>query len=246
MPGDILQHAASQAVFLSMLISIGVIALRLKIRWKWILPIPALAFAGKIILLLGVDGHFGDWVPGRHNWEGKLIAIGFWLTVIALVFKHRPAFIGLTLKQNGPFPRAAWGLAIFSATAWALACAVQFPGVRSAPLPDILFQLTMPSLDEELWYRGILLALLLEGFTPKGTQKPPISATILVVLITAVSFWGAHAIHMTDNGHLAFNVWGPIDTLGFGLVWAVVRIGTGSLMLPILLHTWTNTAGFLL
>lgn len=198
------------------------------------------------MLLAGAAEQFGDWIPGRYNWEGKLIATTVWLVVIVTVFRNRLAAVGLTLKQNGPFPITAYALAVFCATSWALACIFKFSGVNTAPLTDIAYQLTMPSLEEELWFRGVLLAMLIEGFTPKAADKPRPSALILAVLVTSLSFWGAHSISPNGDGGIVFNVWARIDTLGFGLIWVIVRLGTGSIALPLALHTWANTASYIL
>ncbi|NQY13743.1 MAG: CPBP family intramembrane metalloprotease [Henriciella sp.] len=220
--------------------------LRLRVDWAWLIPIPILAFVAKLILLEGSAGTFGDWIPGRYNWEGKLLAIILFLGVVAALFRNKLSFVGLTWSQDGPFRNIALCLALFCAVSWGAASIFQFPGVRSAPLSDVLYQFTMPTLEEERWYRGILLAMLFKGFDQAREQGAPVLTTVLAVLVSSLSFWGAHAIGTDGNWGVLFDVSGHLIAGAFGLIWAVIRVGTGSLLLPMLLHTWTNTAGYII
>ena len=244
--GSTFQVVVFTTTFLSTLILLAAVFLKGNVRWVWLVPIPVLAFIQHLLLVEGAAGSFGDWIPGRYNWEGKLLAISLWIAIIIAFFRDRLTAIGLTFKQNGPFRNIAFGVAAFCAISWALAAVFQFQGVKSGAISDILYQISMPTLEEELWFRGIMLAMLIEAFTPKGIQKPPVTAIILAALITSLSFWGVHVIRTDGDWGFVFDVWGNLVAGGFGVMFVIVRIGTGSLVLPMLLHTWVNTAGYFL
>ena len=205
--GSAFQVVVFKTVFLSILILLATVFLKGKVRWTWLAPIPLIAFVGHLLLTEGAAGSFGDWIPGRYNWEGKLLAISLWIAIIIAIFRDRLAAIGLTFKQRGPFRNTAFGVAAFCTLSWAAAAVFQFEGVKGGSVSDILFQASMPTLDEELWFRGILLAMLIEAFTPKEVQKPQVAAIILAALITIISFWGAHAIGTDGDWGFVFDLW---------------------------------------
>ena len=240
------QIAVFETVFLSALILLGAALLRGRVRWVWLLPIPAIAFIAKLLMFEAGAGTFGDWIPGRYNWEGKVAALVCWVGVIAVFFRNNLATVGLTLRQNGPFRTIALGVAALTAIATALWSVFYFPGVKSEPLPDILYQATMPTIEEELWFRGVLLAMLTLGFTSRNAQQPSIAGVVLAAVIVSLQFWGVHSIGTDGQRGFVFHVWfNPVAGI-YGLLWVIVRLGTGSLVLPMLLHTWANTAGYIL
>ncbi|MEM8484639.1 MAG: CPBP family glutamic-type intramembrane protease [Bacteroidota bacterium] len=246
MSGSTFQVVVFTTAFLSALILLAAVLLKGKVRWVWLFSIPVLAFIKHLLLVEGAAGSFGDWIPGRYNWEGKLLAISLWIVVVITFFRDRLETIGLTFKQCGHWRNTAFGVAVFCALSWALAAVFQFEGLKSGSISDILYQASMPTLEEELWFRGIMLAMLIEDFTTKGIKKPQVTALILAALVTSLSFWGAHSINTDGDWGFVFDVWGNLVAGGFGVLFVIVRIGTGSLVLPMLLHTWVNTAGYFL
>jgi CAAX protease family protein len=240
------QIAVFEAVFLSALIVLGVALMRGRVRWIWLLPIPVIAFLGKLLMFEAGAGTFGDWISGRYNWEGKVIALVLWLGVAAALFRNKLATLGLTFQQNGPFRGIAFAVAALTAIATALWSIYYFPGVKSEPLPDILYQATMPTIEEELWFRGILLTMLTLGFTSRNAQQPSIAGVVLAATIVSLQFWGVHSIGTDGNWGFVFQAWfNPVAGI-YGILWVIVRLGTGSLVLPMVLHTWANTAGYIL
>ena len=101
----------------------------------------------------------------------------------------------------------------------------------------LAFQATMPGLDEELFFRGLLLALLLKAFDERwslfGAPVGPAAAAITFF------FAAGHGLAVA-NGALHFDLASFLITgaLGFGLLW--LRQRTGSLVAPILVHNLLN------
>jgi len=221
--------------------ALGLVAalfLRGKVKWGW--------FAGALVLMAAYDAlltrGYGQipiqfW-PSDWNWEGKTLAIALSLTV-ALVLGARRT--GLTLKQDrkglpGALVLCGAVIAVF------LALAFWSP---NAPInaDELAFQLTMPGLDEELFYRGVLLLMFNEAFArswrilgaPMGWGA----------LITSVAFGLAHALGYSDGG-FTFDALTMALTGGPALLLVWLRERTGSLLLPVLMHNFANSISLLL
>lgn len=128
---------------------------------RWLL-IAALLVAINDALLTGVYGTMPNLLPDSDwNWQGKLLALVATLAIAALpIFGWRR--VGLTLAQApGSLKSALPVLVLYCA--FFVGIAVAFPG-GTASGEDIAFQLTMPGLEEEPFYRGILLFALDRAF----------------------------------------------------------------------------------
>jgi hypothetical protein len=222
---------------------VAVVVCRGKVDWGWLLGALVLFAVHKAIIFLGVVGLTPDLIPGRYNWEGK--ALGVFMLLIAgyVIFRGDMRAWGFTLSQNGPAPVAGISVAALTAIATAAFMYFYFPGVKSEPLADWTYQLTMPSLDEEFLDRGILLVMLERAFHkafPKGWF-----AIGLAAVITTLMFYLSHAMSVGTDWSIAV-VWLDIVSLITGALFVYVRIATGSVLLPVLLHSWFNTAGYIL
>lgn len=175
-----------------------------------------------------------DW-----NWLGKVMAISGMLAVASLpMFGFRRS--GLTLRQERGSWMAALVLAAFSAlfSYWAWS-----DGEGAANAETIAFQWTMPGLDEEIFYRGVLLLAMNEAFRAK---LPVLGAPIgYGGLLTSVLFGLAHGLSYED-GAFAF------DTMTFAmtgvpsLVLLWLREKTGSIVMPVIAHNVANGASTLI
>jgi uncharacterized protein len=170
-----------------------------------------------------------DW-----NWQGKLLALAATLAIAAL-----PAFgwrrIGLTLEQAPGSLKAALSVAALYC-AFFLALALAFP--NDPPTAEgIAFQLTMPGLEEEPFYRGLLLFALYRAFTGR--------VRLLGVdwgwgaVFSCLLFGLAHGFGYSD-GHFSFDPLTMALTAlpSFIAVWVTLR--TGSLLLPVVMHNFGN------
>ena len=64
-------------------------------------------------------------------------------------------------------------------------------------------------------------------------------------IILILMFYLSHAISVDANWNMVI-VWGDIMPFIYGLLWMYIRLATGSLLLPILLHGYINTIGYLI
>ena len=106
------------------------------------------------------------------------------------------------------------------------------------PASSVLIFLVINSLavgvSEELAFRGVALRAL------RGTY--PVRRA---VLISAIAFGAVHSLNAIVTGDLAGAVTQSIFAIGMGMWAASIRVRTGSLSLPILLHGLWDLALFI-
>ncbi len=207
---------------------------------RWLL-IAALLVAINEALLTGVYGTMPNLLPDSDwNWQGKLLALAATLAIAAL-----PIFgwdrVGLTLAQApGSLKSALPVLVLYCA--FFVGIAVAFPG-GTASGEDIAFQLTMPGLEEEPFYRGILLFALDRAFA--GRVRFLSVDWGWGAVLSCLLFGVAHAFGFS-NGQFSFDALTMALTAlpSFIAVW--LRLRTGSLLLPILGHNFGNAISMLI
>lgn len=194
------------------------------------------AYFVAVMLMMDVQGHLAFMAGLKFNWSGKILAIGLTLAMMKMIPQSSALEMGLTLRQNSgsilPSTFAAIALCIF---AWGV---IWLVGNQNEPtIERLLYQATMPGLDEELFFRGLLFAVFLRAFpaTSPGAGKGYWPAAAVVTFL----FAAGHAL-IFNKGSLAFD---PLflayaAVLGFGLLW--IRQRTGSLLLPVLVHNIIN------
>lgn len=207
------------------------------VRW---LVIAAMLVLVNDALLTRFYGAVPDPLSGSWNWTGKLLALIVSLLIAALpLFGWRRS--GITLSQE----RAGRGVtyAVIAVTA------LIFVGVALA-LPNepidgqtLGFQLTMPGLEEEVFYRGILLLALNEAFRGRW-QFLGINWGWGAVL-SSLLFGLAHGFSFGANG-FSVDLVAIALTGGPALILVWVRERTGSVLWPILLHNFANSIPLLL
>lgn len=192
-------------------------------------------------LLTNFHGALPDMVPGTSwNWQGKALALMATLAIAAL-----PGFgwqrAGLTLRQAPGSLRAALPVAI-AYVLFFIALAVMLPN-EDAGAETLAFQLTMPSLEEEAFYRGLLLLALANAF--RGRWRWLGVEWHWGVLLSCLLFGLAHAFGYSDGG-FSFDAITMALTAVPSLLGVWLRLRTGSLLLPVLLHSAGNSLSLLI
>jgi membrane protease YdiL (CAAX protease family) len=204
----------------------------------WLI-VAALLVAINDALLTRCYGLLPDMVGGDWNWQGKLAAIAATIAIAS-----RPAFglrrVGFTLAQlpgslKSVMPVAALYCGFF------IVIALLFPGNR-ASTEQLAFQLTMPGLEEEPFYRGILLFALDQAL--RGRKRLLGVDWGWGALLSCMVFGLAHAFGYTDSG-FAFDPIIMALTAIPSLIAVWLRLRTGSLLVPILLHNFGNSFSLL-
>jgi membrane protease YdiL (CAAX protease family) len=104
----------------------------------------------------------------------------------------------------------------------------------------LLFQLTIPGIDEEIMYRGVLLGLLMSCIKDKIFFRNYIG-----ILIIAILFGFIHAFQFDTTYSIHFDWIYFIQTSFFGIVLGWITIKSGSILLAIVVHNLSNFLGVL-
>ena len=207
--------------------------------WRW-LAISIALFNANVALVLdffglnavvydaiGVDGL-------EFNWAGKTIALAF--SVILLVTRAiEPREAGVTFRQaKGAV--IGWGV-LAALIVLDIYIALQLENAQHSA-EAIAYQLTLPSLDEEIFYRGILLFTLIKTFG----DGPRILASNFgwAAFISALLFGSIHAVFWADDT-ITFSAGAFLFAGLIGLLLTWLRLNTGSIVAPVLLHSVINT-----
>jgi len=180
-------------------------------------------------------------IPGTGwNWTGKILSVIFSCLVLAFSPWLRQN-AGLRWRQSPGSIR--WSLISFFAC-FGIAFATNFHRAAATfSRETVLFQMFMPSLDEELAYRGIAMALLEKAF-----HQSPMSCRLRygwAALILSLVFGLGHAIS-TAGGQIVFLLLPFLLITLYASMVAMVRTRSGSLLWPMLCHSAWNGSFFLI
>lgn len=204
---------------------------RFSLRW---LLVAALLVAINDAALTRVYGTLPDLVGGDWNWQGKLLALAVTLAVAA-----HPALgwrkVGLTLRQAPGSLRSSLPVALLYC-GFFVAIALAFPAGDVSP-EDVAFQLTLPGFEEEPFYRGTLLFALGLAFT--GRWRYLGVDWHWGAVLSCALFGLAHAFGYSDGRFTFDGITMALTAFpSFIAVW--LRLRTGSLLLPVVLHNFGN------
>ncbi len=219
--------ALEQPFCLALLLTVLVlICTRFKPRWGWLLL--AVGFYLTNGIMLAVPQLVPSLHVGHSNWTGKLLAILASICWFRLTGLFREE-VGLRL----PTGSRGWIISILgilllaACSTWErLGAGTQLYGAET-----LAFQAIMPGLDEELVYRGVLLALLVRSFTAAKGR-------VLSALVVIIMFWLAHVVSIRAGTILITTV--KPDVLLASTLFIVLRLLSGSIVITTIAHNIDN------
>jgi membrane protease YdiL (CAAX protease family) len=229
------------AAILILLLAVGAalgLADRENFSWRWLVMAALLVTINDACLTLGY-GLMPDLIGGDWNWQGKLLALAATLAIAALsAFGLRR--VGLTFRQDPGSLMSALPVAAVYCTFFVMIAAL-FPG-DNPQAEDVAFQLTMPGIEEEPFYRGILLFALDRAFR---ARKRLLGVDWGWGAVLSCALFGmAHAFGYSETG-FSFDPFVMVLTAVPSFIGVWIRLRTGSLLLPVLLHNFGNSFSFL-
>lgn len=215
---------------------LGAVLFRRSFQWRWFAGALALYFLYDFLLTRGF--YLIPSLPegASWNWLGKAMSLAGMLAIAALpVMGWRRC--GITLKQGEGWLRAFVVFVVLSAVVF------YFAVTTGDGAPDdaetIAYQWTMPGLDEEVFYRGVLLLAMNEAFRARANiLGAPIGYG---GLLTSVLFGLAHGMDFGAQG-FSFDAMTFAMTGAPALILLWMRERSGSVVIPILAHNVVNGA----
>ena len=172
-------------------------------------------------------------IKGRMNWNGKILSIIFWIIgyfILKKLFVNNNFF---TIKQEKHNLKKII-FVVIAIIVFDIIYALPQDGIEFN-INGLLFVLLMPGLDEEIFFRGILLGLLLSSLKVKK-----IFFIDTGVLILAILFGLVHALRIYPDYSLNFSLKYFIyaGTLGYILGWITIK--SKSILIPIIVHNLSD------
>lgn len=179
----------------------------------------------------------------KFNWGGKALGIALWLVVLWIFLRSvngfQPADAGFTLSQRPGSVTPAMGAV---AVLLAVQGIVSYFGSQSTFDRQVLaFQATMPGLDEEPLFRGVLLYALSRGLVSAPYRAFGGSLSLSGVLL-CLCFGVLHAGIVFPYGAFVTAFVATLTSIyALGLLW--IRERTGSIVIPVVAHNLLNVSG---
>lgn len=206
--------------------------------FKVLLAFSIFFMLNSILLYLPIEFNELRIIDGKWNWTGKIFSI-FGAVIFLLVYrKLQLKDYFLTFKQHKKNLKK--GILIISVI-FLVSTILNFTfnSSKAWNTETILYQLTMPGINEEIAYRGILLGLLVKTLKNYTFFNP-------AILITAILFGMAHGLFLNNDFELVFKTQAFFETMIMGIIWAWVTIKTGSILLALISHNLGNVSGKLI
>jgi membrane protease YdiL (CAAX protease family) len=189
-------------------------------------------------IILSLPNIYIDFIKSSWNWDGKILGTIFGILCFFLFRKFFPKNNFFRLKQERKNIKTviivSIGAIIFTGIRWLIFSKYKFD------IETLLFQLTLPGIDEEILFRGILLGLLMSCLKDKIFFIKNTS-----IIIMAVLFGLVHAIRIdVTSWSINFDLFSFILTGLYGYIFGWITVKTRSIILPIFVHNFANFFGY--
>ena len=207
---------------------------------KILLVFSAFFIANVFLLYLPLEFEQLKFINGKWNWSGKIYAICGSIIFLIIYRKFELKDYHLTLKQNQGFKKK--GFVVLLIILLIYSTQFYFASAQNWNLETILYQLTMPGIDEEIAFRGIMLGLLTKILNPtfKNTFFHP------AIIVTALLFGLVHGFQLNHNYELNFKLFPFFNTLFLGFVWGWMTLKSGSILFALVSHNLGNVSNKLI
>ena len=209
-----------------------------KINFQRLLIFTITYIVYQVFLVLPKINSSFDFIKSSWNWDGKIYGI---ICGVFCYFAFKKYFCEnnfFTLKQKKknlkPATIGAIAIVVLSTIIWYLF------GKSKFDLETLAFQISLPGIDEEIMFRGILLGLLATSLKDKFSIFGNPS-----ILLTSILFGFMHALTFSKNYDIDFESIYFLQTSLAGYVWGWITIKSRSLLLAILSHNFSNFFGTL-
>ncbi len=177
------------------------------------------------------------------NWSGKTLAILCSIVFLAFYKKYPLSTYGITTRQRPNSIRLS--LVVLAVFVLANLLLSFFPPTKGRfSLETLAFELTMPGIDEELAFRGIMIGLLSQVLVENITLGR-LKLGNPSILITSVLFGLLHALNLNKEFAFSFNTMYFLQTFAFGYIVGWVFVRSRSVLFPAIIHNAADFVGVL-
>ncbi len=183
-------------------------------------------------------------VDSEWNWSGKIYGILGSILFLILFRKEFGEHNFITLRQRSTSSKPILIVTIIAFVA-AVVLAVLSVMKSGERFEYYFFQFTMPGLDEELAFRGIMLGLLSNTLKPRINIRN-ISLGNPALIITSILFGLGHSFQIDPDWCFHQNWVEFISTFATGLLLGWLTLRSGSILMAILIHDLFNVIPLLI
>lgn len=178
----------------------------------------------------------------QWNWVGKGLALIAGLLFISIIPAFNKSSFGITTKINWTEAKPLLTFCFIYFLIRIGLYAKSNDATLDINLETTLYQATLPGLQEELIYRGILLGLLGSVFILPGFKILKVNFG-LATIITSLLFGLVHGISVNENFNFSFNYFILFRTAFDGFLFALLTEKTKSILPSIIFHNILNLIG---
>jgi membrane protease YdiL (CAAX protease family) len=173
-------------------------------------------------------------IDGKWNWTGKIFAILGSSVFIMFYKRFDSKNYYLKLNQHPSFIQKGI-LVVLLIQLFKCITNYYFGSSLNGSFETILFQSTVPGLDEEIAYRGIMLGLLSNVLSPFRMKifHP-------AIIVKATLFGLVHGLVVTQSFELYFDIFPFLNSFVLGIIWGWLTIRSGSILLSLISHNLFN------
>jgi membrane protease YdiL (CAAX protease family) len=196
----------------------------------------------QIVLKLPTKIYALQIIHSKWNWTGKLLGIALGLILYFLLRQRLKPFDFFRLKQN---PKSFKTTLLITIVMTCFSFFAYFDTAKQFDAETLVYQLTMPGLDEEIFYRGILFGLLLTCLKDEIKINKMTFGNPSVLLI-GLLFGLVHGLGIEDNFQFKFEPYPFIFTFINGYVWSWITLASRSILQATISHNLMNFVGNLI
>lgn len=193
-----------------------------------------------ILVHLPIDFEKINVLGGNWNWTGKILGIIGSITFLLIYKKFKLKDYYLTLEQDKSFIKKGI-LVVTLLLVLQIIQGLLTGSPKEWSMETFLFQLTMPGIQEEIAFRGIMMGLLVKILKPssKSIFHP-------AIIITSILFGMAHGLILNDSLIPSFRLFPFINTMILGIIWGWITLKSGSVLLAVISHNLGNVIQYIL
>ncbi len=181
-------------------------------------------------------------IHSKWNWTGKMYSITFGLLVYYSIREYLKPFDFIRLRQEA----ISFNKTLLVASIPVFLALFSFFGPpRVYDFETLLYESTMPGIDEEIIFRAILLGIMLT------TLKERISFFNLSIvnhslILNGLLFGLAHGLHVTEDFGIKFDYGQGIGTFFYGYLFSWITIQSKSIFIGTISHNLGNLLLYLI